>query len=322
MSIKNKSYFGIYIHKFPNGKVYVGKFKDIPEKRWGHNGNNYKRQIVYNAIKKYGWNNIEHIIYKNRISEELAFKYEKYLIIKLKSNNSKYGYNLTNGGEGISGVIHTKNTKEKIRLSKLGKPTGMNGSKNGYAKEVVAYDIDSNKIEEFGSMLDASIYFKTSLNNISNSCTGRVKYYNNSYVFRYKGDAFEKYEIKFREIIQYDMNGNEIKRWKKSDFVKNKEISESQVIKCCDGKLLKYNFSIWRYAGEDFYKYKVSPDRKDKISVDQYTLDGKFIKNYCSSCSAGKIVKVHAFDILRCCRGELKTCGGYIWKLHDLNEVS
>ena len=50
--------YSVYIHIFPNQKVYIGITKQEVKKRWKL-GEGYKGQdYVYKAIKKYGWANI------------------------------------------------------------------------------------------------------------------------------------------------------------------------------------------------------------------------------------------------------------------------
>lgn len=57
-----QSNFTIYKHICPNGKVYIGQTSLNPESRW-QKGRHYKGSpYFYNAILKYGWDNIEHII--------------------------------------------------------------------------------------------------------------------------------------------------------------------------------------------------------------------------------------------------------------------
>lgn len=93
----------IYMHKNKiNNKVYIGqtKCKD-PNKRW-RNGTHYKNTYFGNAIKKYGWNNFEHIILESGIkSLDEANQKEQYYIKKYNSNQSQYGYNLTSGGNNF-----------------------------------------------------------------------------------------------------------------------------------------------------------------------------------------------------------------------------
>ena len=52
----------VYVHVFPNGKRYVGITTQKPSKRW-QRGKNYTHNLrLERAIKKYGWDNIKHII--------------------------------------------------------------------------------------------------------------------------------------------------------------------------------------------------------------------------------------------------------------------
>lgn len=86
----------IHINKF-NGKVYIGQTKLKPEERW-HNGLGYKTQIFYRAIEKYGWDNFEHKVLHSNLTREQANKIEVQLIAEYQSNNCKYGYNISSGG--------------------------------------------------------------------------------------------------------------------------------------------------------------------------------------------------------------------------------
>jgi hypothetical protein len=84
-----------------NGKKYIGITSKQIEQRWGKNGSGYRGSTYfYNAINKYGWNNFDHLIIKERLSEQEAKEMEIDLINKYNSTNSKNGYNLMNGGQG------------------------------------------------------------------------------------------------------------------------------------------------------------------------------------------------------------------------------
>lgn len=112
--------FIVYVHITPNNKKYFGITKQLATNRW-HNGDGYNTQtLFYRAIKKYGWNNIQHIILLENLSKEMACECEKYLIAKFNTTNSKFGYNVSIGGDGPFGVIRSDKTKEKLRLANLG----------------------------------------------------------------------------------------------------------------------------------------------------------------------------------------------------------
>ena len=87
---KNMNNYTVYIHKCPNNKVYVGITSQKVEKRWKQ-GSTYKdNKHFYNAIKKYGWNNIEHIVLFTNLSDKEAFVKEQELIKEYDKNNSEY----------------------------------------------------------------------------------------------------------------------------------------------------------------------------------------------------------------------------------------
>ena len=97
----------IYLHKNKiNNKIYIGQTCQKPEKRWDY-GCGYKRHNLhfYNAIKKYGWNNFEHIILEDCLSLEQANEREQYWIKYYNSNQEEKGYNLTAGGDGSRGLV-------------------------------------------------------------------------------------------------------------------------------------------------------------------------------------------------------------------------
>lgn len=77
----NKNYT-IYKHIFPNNKIYIGITQQKPEKRWQH-GLGYRAQpLMWNAIQKYGWENIKHeILFENLTLEEANLKEIELIII-------------------------------------------------------------------------------------------------------------------------------------------------------------------------------------------------------------------------------------------------
>lgn len=117
----------VYMHIFPNDKKYIGITCKKPNARWeGGSGYNESHQpIMYNAIQKYGWENVQHkILYQNLTFEE-ASNIEKELIKKYKTNcrryGNDYGYNMTDGGEGTTGHIVSAEGRRKMSEAKLGK---------------------------------------------------------------------------------------------------------------------------------------------------------------------------------------------------------
>ena len=55
-------------------------------------------------------------------------------------------------------------------------------------------------------------------------------------------------------------------------------------------------------------------ESKPKKPVLQFSKDGEFIAEYPSLHEASRITGCNKGNICSCCKGNLKTCGGYIWK--------
>lgn len=115
--------YTVYKHtnKF-NNKIYIGITSQIPERRWGKNGNGYTSSPhFYSAIQKYGWDNFEHSILYTNLTKEEACQKEQELIQYFNTTNREYGYNSTSGGE-----IFTMNQETREKISKA-----LQGNKNG-----------------------------------------------------------------------------------------------------------------------------------------------------------------------------------------------
>lgn len=117
MTEENKNNWSVYEHVFPNGKRYIGiTSRKNAKERWGSNGVGYKIQpVMWRAIQKYGWNNIEHNVLYTELSIEEAAKLEKELIQKYETLCSQNGYNLSPGGDSCLGYQPTEETKRKIK---------------------------------------------------------------------------------------------------------------------------------------------------------------------------------------------------------------
>ena len=109
----------VYIHtNKENGKKYVGITSKPVDERW-KNGFGYQKNTYFrNAIEKYTWNGFDHEIIESGLTEKEAKEKEVELIAKYKTNcyrysNPTYGYNMTDGGEGICGYQHTEEWKIK-----------------------------------------------------------------------------------------------------------------------------------------------------------------------------------------------------------------
>ena len=190
MQINNDSYC-VYIHTFPNRKVYVGITCTAPKRRWRADGSGYRKQpVIYHAIKKYGWENVNHEIIDSNLTKDEACKFEMLLIDKLKSNQHEFGYNVDNGGQTSGshspetlekmrksilgeknhnyGKDFSKETREKLSLSHKGKKTGAD---NPAAKSVICLETG----EIFPTTVSAAKAVNVSRGTICSCLLGRSK---------------------------------------------------------------------------------------------------------------------------------------------------
>lgn len=93
------SNFCVYIHTDQLGKVYIGRavgdnVTTVNRQRW-HNGHGYKQcPRFWEAIKEYGWNNIQHELLEWGLRYDQALERERYWIERYNSTNPEYGYNV------------------------------------------------------------------------------------------------------------------------------------------------------------------------------------------------------------------------------------
>ena len=107
-----------------NGKQYVG-ITNEPERRLTEHKCGRGSKLVFQAIKKYGFENFK-VEFVFEGSEEQAAQMETKLIKQLDTMAHK-GYNLTEGGEGSWGCIPSNETRKKMRKAKLGSLNFMHG---------------------------------------------------------------------------------------------------------------------------------------------------------------------------------------------------
>ena len=149
--------YSVYKHECPNGKVYIGITSLPPEERW-NKGRGYSNNYhFFNAIIKYGWDNIMHSVLHRGLAQNDAQWIEAQLIAQYHSDNPQYGYNNTVGGE-VCVVKH---------------------------KPILQYTKDGEFIKEYASLKDACLHTGANAGSVSNVCTGKRKTAN-GFVWRYK----------------------------------------------------------------------------------------------------------------------------------------
>jgi len=145
-----------------NGKKYIGKTNNVKIRFKSHlaiaagGKEKYPKhfQYIHAAINKYGKENFWFGCIDFCFSEEDALVQEIFWIQFHKTRNYARGYNLTDGGEGISGYKHTQKTRNALSeyaKLKIGKLNSFYGKK--HSSDVVLKSTGENnkqaKLKEF-----------------------------------------------------------------------------------------------------------------------------------------------------------------------------
>lgn len=233
--------YSVYAHKFPNGKMYVGITMQDCKKRWC-NGRGYTSPLMKNAIEKYGWDNIEHVVLFSGLSKETACKIEIDLIRKYDLNNAENGYNISTGGEsGSLGAARSEKWKS-LHVEALN-------------KKVSQYSLGGEKLNEFRSVKDAAESVGGSFKVISANCNGkkRTAY---GYVWRFADDGFFLRDCKTggahkkaKRTVAYDKNGEKIAEFESAySASKITGIKKQNIVACCNKKVKTAGGYEWQYA--------------------------------------------------------------------------
>ena len=241
------TYGYIYKIEFPNGKHYIGlTTTSLYQRQSQHrcSAKNGAKKYLYNALRKYKMEDTFDLIEIDTADtlEELCEKEIQYI----KEYNSYYmnkkGYNMTHGGEGNFGYIHTEECKQK--MSEIQKKRFDN---NTEAREKCS---------------------KSQIKRFENSAARRVisekmkQYFEDAKAIEKNSAAVKKYfeNTKAREHIsekmkQYHQNNPEIKEI-------NNEAQK------------KY------YKENPESRRKLSDGKGKNIPFDVFTKDGTFIKTF------------------------------------------
>lgn len=167
----NKKMFKVYIHlNKVNNKAYIGQTCQALSKRWG-NGVCYKHSPhFYSAIKKYGWDNFEHIVWADNLNREQANFIEKKLIALFNTTNRELGYNCRDGGDNS---VHLQESIDKMRLAKKGHSISKEHKekiRQANSKAVCQYTKSGEFVKQYQSMSQAEIETGIKCQSISACC--------------------------------------------------------------------------------------------------------------------------------------------------------
>lgn len=105
-----------------NGKSYIGQSRNpikriLEHIRTSMGNNTAKQKLIHKAIRKYGIHNFQWEIIQSEIPIEKINETEISAILLFNTKNP-YGYNVTDGGEGLNGTTVSEETRKKMSESR------------------------------------------------------------------------------------------------------------------------------------------------------------------------------------------------------------
>lgn len=211
----------VYMHITPSNKVYIGQTSDVT-RRWSCNGYEYKHSpYFYQAIQKYGWENIQHIVLYENLTKEQADTREQELIAQYNSTNKENGYNMNPGGTG---------------------------GNNKPLKPINMYSMDCEYLQNFESAADACRFlgFPTSCRGAINLCCLKQQKSSHGYRWAFQDEALDI------DYINYN--------FRSENNTHNKKISVTDIITkntktfCSIQSAVRYY--NWSISGFSWYRNK------------------------------------------------------------------
>ena len=267
----------VYIHTNKiNSKVYIGQTGKSVNDRWRKNGQGYliKRNngsycqpLFANAINKYGWDNFEHIIFADGLTESEACHIERLLIAIYQSNNPIYGYNLSSGGES-GGIGVTRSDEQRKKISEIRKKcwedddyrqnqieshkwqTGENHPWFGKKHKDESKELMRQRAKDrFADPTNHPNYGKHIFVGEDNPFYGKTHSKETRQKISEANSGAKSGRA--RKIIQYDTHGKLIKIWGCiKDASVNLNISYNGIWSCCNGLQKTSGGFIWSYFNE------------------------------------------------------------------------
>lgn len=312
-----------------NNKIYIGKTIKSFTERWTEHKNCKDKVYFHKAINKYGWDNFNKYVifqtekledngYNRKYLNDIILEKEKYYIKLYKSNDSNYGYNLTEGGDGVSTTV--KFSEERLKKMRISS-----------SKVVEQYDLNNNLIKVWPSMQSIKQELGWNLDCIRECCNLKRSSWKGC-IWKFKQVTKKEKTLdekqKSKVILQYDLNGKFIKEWLSAQEIQDKLGLDNHTVRgCCRGNYNTCGNYIWLYKESENICEQLNKDilinRKLYTPyIAQYDLNNNLIQLWESTSQLEYIKGYKKQSIRSCIRGKNKTSYGFIWREVERDSLS
>lgn len=228
------------VHNRSNGKRYVGKTVRSLKQRWHEHcfnaGKDRDEMVLYSAIRKYGPDGFDVSILEEHSSVAALDAAEVRLIAGLGTHVSLgRGYNMTLGGDGLSGYKHTDRTKQKMSESRRGEKNHNYGrrfgiSLNGMSEELKQRFSDERQGE--GNPMFGRKQSDEAKAKIVAELKRRVRKVTPVFQLSQEGEVLHKYDSAQAA----------------SEAMVGRKSADCKILACCRGLLQTYHGFKWKHA--------------------------------------------------------------------------
>lgn len=291
-----RTYYIYKVTDVTNNKVYVGQSCQPNKRRWQHLSNRKEDDCLFHrALVAHGKENFIWEIVDKADSLKEASELEKKYIRKFNSFKPN-GYNMTKGGDG--GCMWN-------------------------ARPVVRFTLDGEYVERYDSAGEAiKDGFHDSdvlrcCKQLSCQCKGYAFMFEDDYLERGFLRKTKKEPTQMRPVIQCDMNGNLIARYKSAKEAAEKTgILRSRISSAANGFSKSAGGYIFVFE-EDFPIKDLSKHEKRVKGVKIAQIDpktNKVIATYDRTTDAARALGVNYKSIHKALSDEWRTAFGFKWK--------
>lgn len=287
---------GIYkIENMINHQKYIGQSIHI-KKRWlehkttasnVHSNDNRYHNKLYSAMREYGIDNFQFSIVEECTEEKLNER-EKYWIQYYDSYVN--GYNMTIGGMGTR------------------KPPRQVYCYNSFGEYICSYD----------SIEKAALDNNVNISSIYGGATRGDLVNNKQWSWIYVEQMPNNFSNKI-PVICFSLEGKRLATYIGIEYASKQTGDSYQTIKkSCNTKTHTGQYQ-WRYWIEDPDIQSIPANKYNpKKAIDQYDLNGIFIKTYDSLTNAAAAINAPDItNLILCCKKQQKSYYDYMWCYHN-----
>lgn len=323
----SKSYSGIYCLTSPSGKKYVGQASDLRERKraFFNFNNNYSSagSKIEMARKKYKDKSLWKYEILESCDKQLLNEREMYWIDKFSTFDC--GYNSTIGGDGVSGIKFTEETREKMSEVKIKyfktHDSPMKGKKmSEHVREAIRVGREEFLNRNGGGNMKGKHHSEETKKKISET---KKKFFEENTEERKKQSDRLKSYYKNNPDVLIDMSNKTKERFKNGVVRSGKNAGKTYREAASESTkkwIEEHGHPMQGKKQTEESRKKMSQSKsgkpllKSRIPIIQLNLDGSFVREWdCAKSAEENNSKFLRSKICLVCKGERKTCGGYMW---------